>query len=56
MIHDVRLLASGRRAAFVVQDGEVVAVHLPTNRLTVEELEELVSRVHDGDFEKEEAT
>lgn len=56
MIHDVRLLASGRRVAFVIQDGEVVAVHLPSNRVSVEELEELTNRVRDGDFEKEEAT
>lgn len=56
MIRDVRLLASGRRAAFVVQDGEVVAVHLPSNRVSVEELEELASLARDGDFEKEEAT
>ena len=52
-VHDVRLLASGRRAAFLMADGEVVAVHLPSSRVTAAELEELVARMRDQDFDPE---
>ncbi len=47
---DFRLLASGQRVAVVLSGDEVIAVHLERHRLTVEELEELYTRVQDADF------
>jgi hypothetical protein len=47
---DIRLLASGQRVAVILTGGEVTALHLERSRLTPAELEELYSRVQDGEF------
>lgn len=50
----MRLLHDGQTVSFVVDDGEVTAVHLQNTRLEPAAIEELNTRLADGDYLGEE--